>query len=64
MSEGPSQVTVPRVVDLPCDQAQQVLKQAGLNPRLGLIPTGIVRQQNPQENTPVPPGSEVQIQCF
>jgi len=64
VSEGPSQVTVPRVVDLPCDQAQQVLKQAGLNPRLGLIPTGIVRQQNPQENTPVPPGSEVQIQCF
>jgi beta-lactam-binding protein with PASTA domain len=64
VSKGPSQVTVPRVLDLPCDQGQQVLKQAGLNPRLGPIPTGTVRQQNPAEGTPVAPQSEVQILCF
>ena len=64
MSKGPAQVTVPRVIDLPCDQAQQQLQQAGLRPRLVALPTGLVRQQNPPENSPVAPQSEVLIQCF
>jgi beta-lactam-binding protein with PASTA domain/tRNA A-37 threonylcarbamoyl transferase component Bud32 len=64
VSKGPALVTVPRVLDLPCDQAQQQLQQLNLTVRLGLIPTGTVRQQNPPENTQVPPQSEVQIQCF
>jgi serine/threonine-protein kinase len=64
VSKGPALIVVPRVVDLPCDQARQQLQQLGLTVRIGLIPTGTVRQQNPAENTQVPPQSEVLIQCF
>jgi serine/threonine-protein kinase len=64
VSQGPALITVPRVVDLPCDQAQQQLQQLNLKVRVGLIPTGTVRQQNPVENTQVPPQTEVLIQCF
>jgi serine/threonine-protein kinase len=64
VSKGPALITLPRVVDLPCDQAQQQLQQLNLTVRLGLIGTGIVRQQNPPENTQVAPQSEVQLQCF
>jgi beta-lactam-binding protein with PASTA domain len=64
VSKGPALITLPRVVDLPCDQAQQQLQQLNLTVRLGPIGTGIVRQQNPPENTQVAPQSEVQLQCF
>jgi eukaryotic-like serine/threonine-protein kinase len=64
VSKGPALITVPRVIDLPCDQAQQQLQQLNLRVRIGLIPTGTVRQQNPAENTQVAPQTEVQIQCF
>ncbi|HEV7962169.1 MAG TPA: Stk1 family PASTA domain-containing Ser/Thr kinase [Actinoplanes sp.] len=65
VSKGPALVTVPHVIDLPCDQAQQQLQQLNLTAvNVGLIPTGTVRQQNPPENTQVPPQSEVQIRCF
>lgn len=64
VSKGPALVTVPRVVDLPCDQAQQQLQQLNLRVRLVLLPTGTARQQNPQENTQVPPQTEVLLQCF
>jgi len=64
VSKGPALITVPRVVDLPCDQAQQQLQQLNLRVRVGLLPTGTVRQQNPGENTQVPPQTEVLIQCF
>jgi beta-lactam-binding protein with PASTA domain len=64
VSKGPALITVPRVIDVPCDQAQQQLKQLNLQPRVGLLGTGLVRQQDPQEGTQLPPQSEVRIQCF
>jgi serine/threonine-protein kinase len=64
VSKGPALVIVPRVIDMPCDQAQQQLRQQGLQPKIGLLPTGLVRTQNPAENTQVPPNTEVQLQCF
>jgi serine/threonine-protein kinase len=64
VSKGPPLITVPRLIDLPCDQAQQQLQQLNLRVLVGLLPTGIVRQQNPPENTQVAPQTEVQIQCF
>ena len=64
VSQGPALVTVPRVVDLPCDQAIQQLQQLGLTVRTGIIRSGTARIQNPGENSQVPPQSEVQLQCF
>jgi serine/threonine-protein kinase len=64
VSKGPALVIVPRVIDVPCDQAQQQLRQLGLQPRIGVLPTGLVRSQNPAENTQVGPNTEVQLQCF
>ena len=64
VSKGPALVTVPRVVDLPCDQAQQQLQQLNLRVSTFPLPTGTVRGQNPGENTQVPPQTEVQLQCF
>ena len=63
VSKGPQLVTVPRVVDLPCPQAQQTLQQANLRVRVDFNPNGIARVQNPPENTQVPPQTEVAIQC-
>jgi serine/threonine-protein kinase len=64
ISKGPPQVVVPRVVDLPCPQAQQVLQGAGLAPAVQFNPNGVVRFQNPPENSPVAPGSQVIIGCL
>ncbi|WP_412749316.1 Stk1 family PASTA domain-containing Ser/Thr kinase [Krasilnikovia sp. M28-CT-15] len=65
VSKGPPLVTVPRVVDLPCTQAQQQLQDLGLQPQVGGInPNGTVRIQNPPENTQIAPRSGVAIQCF
>ncbi|HYN95852.1 MAG TPA: Stk1 family PASTA domain-containing Ser/Thr kinase [Pilimelia sp.] len=64
VSKGPPAVVVPRVVDLPCPQAKQVLEGAQLRVRVDFIPTGTVRYQNPGENSQVPPGTEVVIGCF
>jgi serine/threonine-protein kinase len=64
VSKGPPLVTVPRVVDLPCQQARQQLEGMGLRVRVDLNPNAIVRFQNPPENSPVPPQTEVAIQCF
>jgi serine/threonine-protein kinase len=36
----------------------------GLRVRVDLNPNAIVRFQNPPENSPVPPQTEVAIQCF
>jgi eukaryotic-like serine/threonine-protein kinase len=64
VSKGPPQVIVSRVVDLPCQQGKQVLEGQGLKVRVDFNPNGIVRIQNPAENTPVAPGTEVVIGCF
>jgi serine/threonine-protein kinase len=64
VSKGPPLVTVPRVVDLPCPQAQEQLQGLNLKVRVDFIPNGVVRAQQPGENTQVPPQTEVAIQCF
>jgi beta-lactam-binding protein with PASTA domain/serine/threonine protein kinase len=64
VSKGPPQVVVPRVIDMPCEQARQTLEALGLRVRIDLNPAATVRAQNPAENTPVAPQSEVAIQCF
>jgi serine/threonine-protein kinase len=64
VSKGPPQVTVPRVIDMPCQQGREALEKLGLRVRIDINPNAIVRIQNPPENTPVPPQSEVAIQCF
>jgi serine/threonine-protein kinase len=64
VSKGPPLVTVPRVIDLPCQQAQQQLQGSSLRVRIDFNPNGFVRAQNPPENTPVPPQTEVAIQCI
>ncbi len=63
VSKGPPLVTMPRVVDLPCQQAKQQLEGLSLRVRVDFNPNGITRNQNPGENTPIPPQTEVAIQC-
>jgi serine/threonine-protein kinase len=64
VSKGPAQVPVPRVVDLPCQQAKQVLESQGFPVNIQLNPNGVARFQNPGENTPVPPGTPVTVTCL
>lgn len=64
VSKGPAQVPVPRVVDLPCQQAKQVLESQGFPVNIQLNPNGVARFQNPGENTPVPPGTTVTVTCL
>ncbi|MEV6814696.1 Stk1 family PASTA domain-containing Ser/Thr kinase [Micromonospora sp. NPDC051296] len=64
VSEGPPQVAVPRVIDLPCQQGKQVLESQGFPVEIQFNPEAVVRFQNPPENTPVPPGTPVTIGCF
>jgi len=63
VSKGPPLVTMPRVVDLPCQEAKQRLEGLSLRVRVDFNPNGITRNQNPGENTQLPPQSEVAIQC-
>ena len=64
ISKGPAQVIVPRVIDLPCQQAKQVLESQGFPTTLQLNPNGVTRFQNPGENSSVPPGTPVTITCL
>ncbi|OKI48818.1 Stk1 family PASTA domain-containing Ser/Thr kinase [Micromonospora sp. CB01531] len=64
ISKGPPQVIVPRVIDLPCDQAKQVLESQGFPANIQVNPAGVARFQNPGENTPVPPGTQVTVTCL
>ena len=64
VSEGPPQVTVPRVVDLPCQQAKQLLESQGFPVQVQFNPEAFARFQNPPENAQVPPGTQVTIGCF
>jgi serine/threonine-protein kinase len=65
VSKGPPQVLVPAVKGHPCQEAIAILQGAGLKPNVqGANPAGAVVEQNPAENTAVPPGTEVVIWCF
>jgi beta-lactam-binding protein with PASTA domain len=65
VSKGPPAVAVPDVTNQPCQQAQQVLQQKGLQAQLNFNPNGFVRSMNPGPGTQVPPGSTVvQLTCF
>ncbi|HKJ12105.1 MAG TPA: Stk1 family PASTA domain-containing Ser/Thr kinase [Ornithinimicrobium sp.] len=62
LSDGPAQVVVPRVIGMPFDEAERLLKDLGLQVRkqdnaLELI--GTVRQQSVEGGEKVPEGSEV-----
>jgi serine/threonine-protein kinase len=64
VSKGPPLITLPRVVDMPCQQGKQTLEGLNLRVRIDVNPNAIVRAQNPPEGTQVAPQSEVAIQCF
>lgn len=64
VSKGPAAVVLPRVIDMPCQQAVQTLQGLGLQVRVDFNPNGTVKYQTPAENSPVQPGSQVAIGCF
>ncbi|MFY1699081.1 protein kinase domain-containing protein [Solwaraspora sp. WMMA2101] len=64
VSEGPPAVTVPRMIDRPCPEAQAELQGLGFTVRVDFNPNGTVRYQSPGENSQVPPGTEVVIGCL
>ncbi|WP_433534931.1 Stk1 family PASTA domain-containing Ser/Thr kinase [Micromonospora sp. CA-249363] len=64
ISKGPPLVVVPRVIDLPCQQAKQLLESQGYPVTVVLNPNATVRIQAPGENSQVPPGTPVTLTCF
>ncbi|KAB1929876.1 Stk1 family PASTA domain-containing Ser/Thr kinase [Micromonospora sp. ALFpr18c] len=64
VSKGPPLAIVPRVIDLPCLQAKQVLESQGYPVTIAVNPNAVVRIQAPGENSQVPPGTPVVITCF
>jgi serine/threonine-protein kinase len=63
VSQGPPAVTVPDLTNQPCQQAAQTLQQMSLQPNIQFNPNGFVRNQQPPPNTPVPPQTQVILQC-
>ncbi|MER7456536.1 Stk1 family PASTA domain-containing Ser/Thr kinase [Micromonospora sp. NPDC126480] len=64
VSQGPPLVVVPRVIDLPCQQAKQVLEGQGHPVAVQFNPNGVVRFQSPGENAQVPPGTQITLGCL
>ncbi|WP_433386671.1 Stk1 family PASTA domain-containing Ser/Thr kinase [Micromonospora sp. KLBMP9576] len=64
LSKGPPLVAVPRAVELPCQQAKQLLESQGFPVVIQFNPNGVARFQNPPENTQVPPGTPVTLGCM
>jgi beta-lactam-binding protein with PASTA domain/tRNA A-37 threonylcarbamoyl transferase component Bud32 len=68
VSKGPPQVNMPDLNNQPCGQAENTLKGLGLQVQVNnlnpLNPNSAVHGQNPGPNTPVNPGSGVQITCY
>ncbi|MGW0433713.1 Stk1 family PASTA domain-containing Ser/Thr kinase [Micromonospora sp. NPDC003197] len=64
VSKGPPTVAVPRVIDMPCAAAKQHLESQGFPVAVQFNPNGTVRYQNPNENTQVPPGTQITIGCL
>ncbi|MGW3888468.1 Stk1 family PASTA domain-containing Ser/Thr kinase [Micromonospora chokoriensis] len=64
VSKGPAAVVMPRVIDLPCQQAKQALEGQGFPVTALINPNAVVRIQAPGENSQVPPGTPVTLTCF
>ncbi|MDG4805346.1 Stk1 family PASTA domain-containing Ser/Thr kinase [Micromonospora sp. WMMD1120] len=64
VSKGPPLAVLPRVIDLPCQQAKQLLESQGYPVTVAVNPNAVVRIQAPGENSQVPPGTPVVITCF
>ncbi|AEV82600.1 serine/threonine protein kinase [Actinoplanes sp. SE50] len=68
VSAGPPQVTLPDLNNQNCNQAKGTLEGQGLQVQVNnlnpLNPNAAVHGQNPGPNTPVAPGSTVQITCY
>jgi serine/threonine-protein kinase len=64
VSQGPPLVILPDLTNQPCPQAAQQLQAMNLKVRVDFNPNATVRSQQPGPNTPVPPQTEVAIQCF
>jgi beta-lactam-binding protein with PASTA domain len=65
VSKGPALITVPDLTNQQCQTAKATLEGMNLRVRLdGFNQNGFVRNQNPGANTPVPPQTEVVLQCF
>jgi beta-lactam-binding protein with PASTA domain/tRNA A-37 threonylcarbamoyl transferase component Bud32 len=64
VSEGPPMVTLPGVVGQPCQQAKAQLEGMQLQVNIQVNPNGTVAAQNPGENTPVAPGTQVVLVCL
>jgi serine/threonine-protein kinase len=65
VSKGPQMVVMPAVKGRPCQEGKAALEQLQLRVNLqGANPNGTIAEQNPPENTPIPPGTEVMIWCF
>lgn len=64
VSKGPPLTVVPWVIDLPCQQAKQLLESQGFPVTIAINPNAVVRIQVPGENSQVPPGTQVAITCF
>jgi len=64
VSKGPPLVAMPRVIDLPCQQAKQALEGQGFPVTMAINPNAVVRIQLPGENSQVAPGTPVTLTCF
>jgi serine/threonine-protein kinase len=64
ISKGPPLITVPDLTNQPCQQAQATLQAMNLRVRVDFNPNAFVRTMNPAPGTPVPPQTEIAIQCF
>ncbi|MFI5491998.1 Stk1 family PASTA domain-containing Ser/Thr kinase [Actinoplanes sp. NPDC051859] len=64
VSKGPAQIAVPDLTNQPCKAAAESLKNLGLTAKINLNENGTVRLQSPAANTPVPPQTEVVLNCL
>jgi serine/threonine-protein kinase len=67
VSKGAALVPVPDVQspqNIPCQQAGQIIQQAGLTPQLNGDSEAAARAQNPPPGTQVAPGTPVAVWCF
>jgi serine/threonine-protein kinase len=63
VSKGPPTVPVPDVMGRPCEEARQLLEQAGFKVKVEIGERGAVLFQNPSAGTGLPKESEVTIVC-
>jgi len=64
VSNGPAAVAVPKVIDMPCQEAKALLESQQFAVSIQLNPNGTVRFQNPGENAQVAPGTQITIGCI